>query len=65
MAGYIIGLGDRHFQNILIDKRSAEVLHVTISMMHALCLYCQIWTCVWGPVSDRPGDGRWCTSTWA
>lgn len=26
MAGYLIGLGDRHFHNILIDKRSAEVL---------------------------------------
>ena len=25
MAGYLIGLGDRHSQNILIDKKSAEV----------------------------------------
>ncbi len=32
MAGYIIGLGDRHSQNILLDRRSAEAcfLHITV-----------------------------------
>ena len=25
MAGYLIGLGDRHSQNILVDRKSAEV----------------------------------------
>ncbi|KAM3964649.1 serine/threonine-protein kinase tefu [Aphomia sociella] len=28
MVGYIMGLGDRHVQNILIDKKSAEVVHI-------------------------------------
>ncbi|XP_059060370.1 serine-protein kinase ATM-like [Achroia grisella] len=28
MVGYILGLGDRHVQNILIDKKSAEVIHI-------------------------------------
>ncbi|XP_068621125.1 serine-protein kinase ATM [Battus philenor] len=28
MVGYILGLGDRHVQNILIDKRTAEVVHI-------------------------------------
>lgn len=28
MIGYILGLGDRHVQNILIDKSTAEVVHI-------------------------------------
>ena len=38
MAGYLIGLGDRHSQNILIDKKSAEVgsRHAIGKGMHAV-----------------------------
>lgn len=32
MAGYIIGLGDRHTQNILIDSRTAEVVHIDLGI---------------------------------
>ena len=28
MAGYIVGLGDRHLSNILIDQKTAEVVHI-------------------------------------
>ncbi|KAH8264195.1 hypothetical protein KR038_004388 [Drosophila bunnanda] len=28
MVGYILGLGDRHTQNILIDQQTAEVIHI-------------------------------------
>ncbi|XP_076632451.1 serine/threonine-protein kinase tefu isoform X1 [Colletes latitarsis] len=28
MAGYILGLGDRHLNNILIDQSTAEVIHI-------------------------------------
>ncbi|CAH2104651.1 unnamed protein product [Euphydryas editha] len=28
MVGYIMGLGDRHVQNILIDKTTAELIHI-------------------------------------
>ncbi|XP_008559414.1 serine-protein kinase ATM [Microplitis demolitor] len=28
MVGYILGLGDRHFSNILIDTKTAEVVHI-------------------------------------
>lgn len=28
MVGFILGLGDRHLQNILIDEKSAEVIHI-------------------------------------
>ncbi|GAX72620.1 hypothetical protein CEUSTIGMA_g76.t1 [Chlamydomonas eustigma] len=32
MAGYIIGLGDRHSSNILLDKRTAEVVHIDLGI---------------------------------
>ncbi|KAI4461961.1 serine/threonine-protein kinase atm [Holotrichia oblita] len=28
MCGYILGLGDRHLQNILLDEYTAEVIHI-------------------------------------
>ncbi|XP_063982057.1 serine-protein kinase ATM [Diachasmimorpha longicaudata] len=28
MVGYILGLGDRHFSNVLIDQTTAEVVHI-------------------------------------
>ncbi|XP_026809071.1 serine-protein kinase ATM isoform X1 [Rhopalosiphum maidis] len=28
MIGYILGLGDRHFNNILIDNNTAELIHI-------------------------------------
>lgn len=28
MVGYIVGLGDRHTQNILIDEKTGEVIHI-------------------------------------
>lgn len=28
MVGYILGLGDRHVQNILIDNNTAELIHI-------------------------------------
>ncbi|XP_030382015.1 serine/threonine-protein kinase ATM [Scaptodrosophila lebanonensis] len=28
MVGYILGLGDRHLQNILLDQSTAEVVHI-------------------------------------
>ena len=32
MAGYILGIGDRHSSNILIDKTSAEVVHIDLGI---------------------------------
>jgi ataxia telangiectasia mutated family protein len=31
-SGYILGLGDRHSQNILVDKRTAEVIHIDLGV---------------------------------
>uniref|UniRef100_A0A0K8UL82 Serine/threonine-protein kinase ATM n=1 Tax=Bactrocera latifrons TaxID=174628 RepID=A0A0K8UL82_BACLA len=28
MVGFVVGLGDRHTQNILIDEKSAELIHI-------------------------------------
>ncbi|CRK98224.1 CLUMA_CG011587, isoform A [Clunio marinus] len=28
MVGYILGIGDRHVQNILIDQKTAEIIHI-------------------------------------
>uniref|UniRef100_A0A1D1Z750 Serine/threonine-protein kinase ATM n=1 Tax=Anthurium amnicola TaxID=1678845 RepID=A0A1D1Z750_9ARAE len=32
MVGYIVGLGDRHSMNILIDQSSAEVVHIDLGV---------------------------------
>ena len=32
MVGYILGLGDRHMQNILIDKSTAELIHIDLGI---------------------------------
>ncbi|XP_071438661.1 serine-protein kinase ATM-like [Hetaerina americana] len=32
IIGYVLGLGDRHVQNILIDESTAEVLHVDLGI---------------------------------
>lgn len=30
LVGYIVGLGDRHVQNILIDCHTAELVHIDL-----------------------------------
>lgn len=30
LVGYILGLGDRHVQNILIDEQTAELVHIDL-----------------------------------
>ena len=32
MVSYIVGLGDRHCSNILIDKKTAEVVHIDLGL---------------------------------
>uniref|UniRef100_A0A8C5DF41 non-specific serine/threonine protein kinase n=1 Tax=Gouania willdenowi TaxID=441366 RepID=A0A8C5DF41_GOUWI len=32
IVGYIVGLGDRHIQNILIDKQTAELVHIDLGV---------------------------------
>ena len=32
MAGYVIGLGDRHLNNVLIDTRTAEPIHIDLGI---------------------------------
>lgn len=40
MVGYILGIGDRHVSNILIDERSAELVHIDfgIAFEQSKCL---------------------------
>lgn len=38
MIGYILGLGDRHVQNILIDTSTAEVIHIDFGMLKKIIL---------------------------
>jgi ataxia telangiectasia mutated family protein len=32
MIGHVLGLGDRHCQNILLDKQSGEVVHIDLGI---------------------------------
>jgi ataxia telangiectasia mutated family protein len=32
MAGYILGIGDRHSQNLLFDKSTAEIIHIDLGI---------------------------------
>ena len=32
MVGYILGIGDRHLNNILIDKKNGEVIHIDLGI---------------------------------
>ena len=32
IVGYIVGLGDRHVNNILIDSNSAELVHIDLGL---------------------------------
>lgn len=34
-VGYMVGLGDRHVQNILIDKNTAEFIHIDLGKPEA------------------------------
>ena len=33
IVGYIIGLGDRHLENILLDKQTGQIVHVDFNML--------------------------------
>lgn len=35
-VGYVVGLGDRHVQNILIDCNSAELVHIDLGILFTL-----------------------------
>ena len=32
-VGYLMGLGDRHLDNILLDRHSAEVVHIDYNIV--------------------------------
>lgn len=36
MVGYILGIGDRHPQNILIDNNTAEIIHIDFGNRYIL-----------------------------
>lgn len=36
MIGYVVGLGDRHCQNIMIDRLSGELIHIDLNMIFEL-----------------------------
>ena len=32
IVSYLVGLGDRHIQNILLDKKAAELIHIDLGV---------------------------------
>ena len=48
-AGYLIGLGDRHSQNILLQERTADVVHIDLGVaFEQVCapLACESHVCI-------------------
>lgn len=41
-VGYIVGLGDRHIQNILVDEQTAELVHIDLGKNLINCIYVNI-----------------------
>lgn len=39
MVGYILGLGDRHVLNILVDKTTAELIHIDLGADYLFVIY--------------------------
>lgn len=42
IVGYVVGLGDRHLRNILIDNETGELIHIDFGILfergrHSLC----------------------------
>ena len=37
IVGYMVGLGDRHVQNILIDTNTAEFIHIDLGKLGSAC----------------------------
>ena len=42
-VGYVVGLGDRHVQNILIDCNTAELVHIDLGRYGTLPGFCDEW----------------------
>jgi ataxia telangiectasia mutated family protein len=36
IIGFVVGLGDRHLQNIMIDQQSGELIHIDLNMIFEL-----------------------------
>lgn len=39
MIGYVLGIGDRHLSNILIDEKTAELIHIDFGTVNG----CMCW----------------------
>lgn len=48
LAGHIIGLGDRHLQNILLDTRTADAVHIDLGIAFEQVGGCLMVTCCGG-----------------
>lgn len=47
MIGYILGLGDRHIHNILIDQSTAEVIHIDLGKKTSFWMYEKLYFKYW------------------
>lgn len=49
-VGHVIGLGDRHSENILLDKSTGECVHVDFDWY--VCVCCDSLVCCWDATND-------------
>lgn len=46
ILGHVLGLGDRHGHNILLDEKSGEVVHIDLGVAFEQVIKCFPWLCL-------------------
>ena len=46
IVGHVLGIGDRHTSNILLDNITGEIIHIDFGIAFDQVILCSIWICI-------------------